>query len=120
VPAESELAKLPDDSEGLKALLRSLLLKHNSLHLEHLRENRRADDLHFENLQPQKELVQLKKLYCGPPVPTGSIASRNWRKPCWASRWSWSASPSSRRSLCSLPLDYTPEVFCKHDLLAID
>jgi transposase len=59
VPAATELAHLPDDSESLKLLLRSLSL-------EHLREKQRANELHLENLRLQKELFQLKKLYCGP------------------------------------------------------
>jgi transposase len=53
------LANLPEDSESLQALVRSL-------HLEHLRQLQRANDLHLENLRLQKELFQLKKLYCGP------------------------------------------------------
>lgn len=59
MPAATELAHLPDDSESLKLLLRSLSL-------EHLREKQRANELHLENLRLQKELLQLKKLYCGP------------------------------------------------------
>lgn len=59
MPAATELANLPDDSESLKLLLRSLSL-------EHLREKQRANQLHLENLRLQKELLQLKKLYCGP------------------------------------------------------
>jgi len=60
VPAqETQLAQLPEDSESLKALVRSLSL-------EHLREKQRANELHLENLRLQKELLQLKKLYCGP------------------------------------------------------
>ena len=56
---ETQLAQLPEDSESLKALVRSLSL-------EHLREKQRANELHLENLRLQKELLQLKKLYCGP------------------------------------------------------
>jgi transposase len=81
VPAEeTELAQLPEDSESLKALLRSLLLENqrekqraekeqqraNALHLENLREQQRANELYLQNLRLQKELAQLKKLYCGP------------------------------------------------------
>jgi transposase len=75
VPAETELANLPEDSESLKALLRSLTLEHqreqqraNELYLENLREKRRANELHLDNLRLQQELVRLKKLYCGPRV----------------------------------------------------
>jgi len=59
VPTTIELANLPEDSESLKALL-------CSVSLEHLREQQRANHLHLENLRLQKELYQLKKLYCGP------------------------------------------------------
>jgi transposase len=52
VPTEIKLANLPDDSESLKALLGTLLLERN--------------DLYLQNLHLQKELHQLKKLYCGP------------------------------------------------------
>jgi len=52
VLTEIELANLPDHSESLKALLCTLLLERN--------------DLYLQNLHLQKELHQLKKLYCGP------------------------------------------------------
>ena len=59
MPTTIELANLPEDSESLKALL-------CSVSLEQLREQQRANHLHLENLRLQKELYQLKKLYCGP------------------------------------------------------
>jgi transposase len=69
----TELANLPQDSESLQALVRSLLLERhqekqraNDLHLQTLRQQQRVDDLYLENLRLQKELFQLKKLYCGP------------------------------------------------------
>lgn len=69
----TELANLPEDSESLQALVRSLLLERNQekqratdLYLQTLRQQQRADDLYLENLRLQKELFQLKKLYCGP------------------------------------------------------
>lgn len=65
-PFEAEFAHLPDDSESLKALLHSVLLERNHLQRENLREQQRANQLHLENLRLQKELFQLKKLYCGP------------------------------------------------------
>jgi transposase len=75
VPAEAELTQLPQDRESLQALLRSLLVERerekqraDQLHLENLREKQRANDLYLENLHLQKELLQLKKLYCGPRV----------------------------------------------------
>ena len=80
MPIEEALAPLPEDSESLKALLYALRLEQqrekqradqeqqraNQLHLENLREKQRANELYLENLQLQKELFQLKKLYCGP------------------------------------------------------
>jgi len=80
VLAAIELANLPEDPESLKALLRSLLLERNreqqradeeqqranQFHLHSLRQQQRADALYLENLQLQKELAQLKKLYVGP------------------------------------------------------
>lgn len=63
---ETESPQLPDDNESLKALLHSLLRERNHLQRENLREQQRANELHLENLRLQKELFQLKKLYCGP------------------------------------------------------
>ena len=63
---EIELANLPEDSESLKALLRSVWGERNHLQLEHLREQQRANELYLETLRLHKELLQLKKLYCGP------------------------------------------------------
>lgn len=54
-----KLSKLPDDSEALKAVVRSLVLEHDA-------EKRRADDLHIENLRLQVELARYKKWYYGP------------------------------------------------------
>jgi len=51
--------ELPDDSEALKAMVRSLLLEHDA-------EKRRADDLHIENLRLRVELDRYKKWYYGP------------------------------------------------------
>ena len=66
MPAAAELANLPEDNESLKALLRSVWVERNHLQLEHLREQQRANELYLETLRLQKELLQLKKLYCGP------------------------------------------------------
>lgn len=54
-----KLAELPDDSDALKAMLRSLLLEHDA-------EKRRGDDLHIENLRLRVELDRYKKWYYGP------------------------------------------------------
>jgi len=59
VPSKDKLVELPDDSDELKAMLRSLLLKHDA-------EKRRAEDLHIENLRLRVELDRYKKWYYGP------------------------------------------------------
>lgn len=59
MPSADKLVELPDDSDKLKAMLRSLLLKHDA-------EKRRADDLHIENLRLRVELDRYKKWYYGP------------------------------------------------------
>jgi transposase len=51
--------ELPDDSEALKTLVRSLLLERDA-------EKRRADDLHIENFRLRVELDRYKKSYYGP------------------------------------------------------
>ena len=51
--------ELPDDSEALKAIVRSLLLEHDA-------EKHHADDLHIENLRLRVELDRYKKWYYGP------------------------------------------------------
>jgi transposase len=50
---------LPDDSDALKATVRSLLLEHDA-------QKQRADDLHIENLRLQAESARYKKRYYGP------------------------------------------------------
>lgn len=42
------------------------MMERDQLYLEHLREQQRANDLHLQKLLLEKELLQLKKLYCGP------------------------------------------------------
>ena len=59
MPSKDKLVELPDDSDELKAMLRSLLLKHDA-------EKRRAEDLHIENLRLRVELDRYKKWYYGP------------------------------------------------------
>ena len=53
------LNNLPEDSESLKVILRSLLAERD-------REKQRADDLYLEKLQLQKELERYKKATYGP------------------------------------------------------
>ncbi len=54
-----ELVGLPEDSESLKAVVRSLLLERDS-------EKRRAEELRVEMLRLQLELERYKKWYYGP------------------------------------------------------
>ena len=58
--------ELPEDSEALKALVRSLLLEHSTLLRERDGEKHRADDLHIENLRLRVELDRYKRWYYGP------------------------------------------------------
>jgi transposase len=55
----AELVELPEDSESLKAVVRSLLLERD-------REKQRAEQLHVEMLRLQQELERYKKWYYGP------------------------------------------------------
>jgi transposase len=70
---EANLVSLPDDSQALKAILRTLMRerddekrradKHEQLDEE---QSRRANDLHVENLRLQLELDRYRKWYYGP------------------------------------------------------
>ena len=70
---EANLVSLPDDSQALKAILRTLMRerddekrradKHEQLAEE---QSRRANDLHVENLRLQLELDRYRKWYYGP------------------------------------------------------
>ena len=53
------LSNLPEDTEALKAMVRSLLLERGSL-------ARERDDLHIDNLRLRVELDRYKKWYYGP------------------------------------------------------
>ena len=57
--ADKKFAQLPDDSEALKAMVRSLLV-------ERERQERRAEELRVEMLRLQLELERYKKWYYGP------------------------------------------------------
>jgi transposase len=57
--AETRFAELPEDSEALKALVRSLLA-------ERERQERRAEEMRVEMLRLQLELERFKKWYYGP------------------------------------------------------
>jgi hypothetical protein len=69
----AKLNDLPQDRAALEALVRSLILEReqeskraNDLQGETLRQRKRADELHLENLRLQLELQRYKKWYYGP------------------------------------------------------
>jgi transposase len=73
VDSEANLVPLPDDSEALKAMLRTLMLERDNEKQradEHERraeeEARRGDELQVEMLRLQLELERYKKWYYGP------------------------------------------------------
>jgi hypothetical protein len=63
VPTAKTLLDLPSDPEALKALLSSLLLKHDA---ERQRANELRQSLELKVEQLQHELELLKKRYYGP------------------------------------------------------
>jgi transposase len=77
---DAKLNDLPQDREALEAIVRALILERdqqsqraeqeskraNDLQGETLRQRKRADELHLENLRLQLELQRLKKWYYGP------------------------------------------------------
>jgi uncharacterized coiled-coil DUF342 family protein len=73
VDNETNLVPLPDDSQALKALLRTLMRERDDekrradKHEQRAEEQaRRADDLHVENLRLQLELDRYRMWYYGP------------------------------------------------------
>jgi transposase len=73
VDSEANLVALPDDSQALKAMLRTLINERDQekrradVHEQLAEEqNRRANDLHVENLRLQLELERYRKWYYGP------------------------------------------------------
>ena len=76
----AKLNDLPQDREALESMVRSLILEReeqrqqveheseraNDLQGESLRQRKRADELHLENLRLQLELQRYKKWYYGP------------------------------------------------------
>ena len=66
MPSKDKLVELPDDNDALKAMLRSLLLKQDAEKRRAEEQQRRADDLHIENLRLRVELDRYKKWYYGP------------------------------------------------------
>lgn len=61
-----ELANLPEDSEALKAMVRSLLLERDRETQRAEQQERRAEELRVEMLRLQLELERFKKWYYGP------------------------------------------------------
>ncbi len=57
---------LPDDSDALKAVVRTLLAERDREKQRAVEQQQRADDLYLENLRLQVELGRLKKWYYGP------------------------------------------------------
>ena len=66
MPSADKLVELPDDSDALKAMVRALLLKQDAEKRRAQEQQRRADDLHIENLRLRVELDRYKKWYYGP------------------------------------------------------
>jgi len=73
VDNEANLVPLPDDSQALRAILRTLMRERDDekrradKHEQHAEEqSRRANDLHVENLRLQLELGRFRKWYYGP------------------------------------------------------
>jgi len=70
---DANLKDFPHDRESLEAMLGQLLLERdrqqqrtNDLQVQILRQTKRADELHLQNLRLQVELARYKKLYYGP------------------------------------------------------
>ncbi len=63
---EANLVPLPDDSEALKAMLRTLMRERDRQSELAEEQTRRANDLQVENLRLQLELERYKKWYYGP------------------------------------------------------
>src|ERR1700677_1442231 len=94
----ARLNDLPQDREALEAMVRSLILEreeqrqrveHQSkrakdLQGETLRQRKRADELHLENLRLQLELQRYKKWYYGPRADRLQRV-QIWRRRCWTS-----------------------------------
>jgi transposase len=62
----TELVGLPEDSESLKAVVRSLLPERDREKQRAEEQKLRADQLHIEKLRLQQELERYKKWYYGP------------------------------------------------------
>lgn len=94
----SELVGLPEDSESLKAVVRSLLQERDREKRRAEEQQRRADEhklraeqLHIEKLRLERELARYKKWYYGPRAD-GSSRPTKWPRCCSASPGNWTAS----------------------------
>jgi hypothetical protein len=65
-PAQAELVNLPEDSEALKAMVRSLVLERDRETQRAEQQHQRAEQLRVEMLRLQLELERFKKWYYGP------------------------------------------------------
>jgi transposase len=63
---DADMAELPDDSESLKAVVRSLLRERDGQRRRADEQGKRADNLQVELLRLQLELERYKKWYYGP------------------------------------------------------
>jgi hypothetical protein len=59
VDSDANLVALPDDSQALKAMVRTLINERDQ-------QKQRANDLHVENLRLQLDLERYRKWYYGP------------------------------------------------------
>jgi vancomycin resistance protein YoaR len=66
VPTETSLSNLPEETQALQAMLRTLLRERDQEKKRVEELAKRADDLHLENLRLQKELARYKKWIYGP------------------------------------------------------
>jgi transposase len=62
----AELVELPEDSESLKAVVRSLLVERDREKRRAEEQRLRAEQLHIEKLRLEQELARYKKWYYGP------------------------------------------------------
>ena len=65
-PAKDELVNLPEDSEALKAMVRSLVLERDRETQRAEQQHQRAEELRVEMLRLQLELERFRKWYYGP------------------------------------------------------
>jgi hypothetical protein len=98
VNSEANPVSLPDDSQALKAMLRTLMRVRDdekqraNKHEQRAEEQtRRANDLQVENLRLQLELDRFRKWYYGLAL-IGCNLLVTWRRCCLTSPRRWTAS----------------------------